>query len=634
MMGLEYPEVKGSLEFNGKTYPNIGVRFKGNSSFMMAANTLKKSFKLDINKFDKKQSLSGITKISLNNNASDGSQMREALSYEVFRRANVPASRTAYTRLYITVPGVLDKQYAGLYTMVEQVGGKFLNTHFGSSDGLLMKPETRRGLPYLGDDWTAYQRAYDPKGDDDREVAQKAIAFIKFVDTADDATFAKEIGSYLDVDEFLRFLAVNAVLANGDSLLAMGHNFYLYLDPKTNKFSWIPWDLNMSFAGFPMGQPAKLPELSYLHPHVGEHKLIDKLLADKETREAYTKAVRTVLASAFTKPELFKQIADVRAVIRPAIAEESTQALQQFDRAVADMATASPVSQGRTASTGQAGTRAGSGAPAGRNGLANTGRIQGSGIGGPGNSGGAGGLGNPVGQGGPGGPGGGRGFRGPMMQSPPLQSFIVARIASLQLQLDGKSEGYVPQGGFGPGGPGGPGGQFGGPAAMLAGQIIRAAGGAESGRVSVQQLAQAAAGWAAQWDGDRDGALSREETASGINALLGIPGGDGGPGGPEGFGQGGPPPGFGPGMFIGPQLMNAAGAGGDRISRQAFAGAFARWARSWDRDNNGILDPGEIQEGLSRIVRFPEGPGGFRPPGEPGGPPLARISAPSSRYVS
>src|SRR5437016_5960646 len=42
MRRMEYPVVHGAVEFEGKTYGDVGVRYKGNSSFMMARNSLKK----------------------------------------------------------------------------------------------------------------------------------------------------------------------------------------------------------------------------------------------------------------------------------------------------------------------------------------------------------------------------------------------------------------------------------------------------------------------------------------------------------------------------------------------------------------------------------------------------------------
>ena len=65
------------------------------------------------------------------------------------------------------------------------------------------------------------------------------------------------------MDEFLRFLAANALTSNLESFFALGHNYYLYLDPKTNKFVFIPGDLEFSLANFLLmgiGRPVDGPE--------------------------------------------------------------------------------------------------------------------------------------------------------------------------------------------------------------------------------------------------------------------------------------------------------------------------------------------------------------------------------------
>ena len=59
-----------------------------------------------------------------------------------------------------------------------------------------------------------------------------------------------------------------ALLSNLDSPLLTGHNYYLYLHPKTHQFVWIPWDLNEAFAGFaPGGDPGEQMNLSVDHPY-------------------------------------------------------------------------------------------------------------------------------------------------------------------------------------------------------------------------------------------------------------------------------------------------------------------------------------------------------------------------------
>ena len=55
-----------------------------------------------------------------------------------------------------------------------------------------------------------------------------------------------------DLDEFARFMAVTVWLSTMDSILGMGQNFYVYLDPKTHKFQFMPWDLDHSFGQFGM----------------------------------------------------------------------------------------------------------------------------------------------------------------------------------------------------------------------------------------------------------------------------------------------------------------------------------------------------------------------------------------------
>jgi len=41
---------------------------------------------------------------------------------------------------------------------------------------------------------------------------------------------------------------VHTITSNLDSILCVGHNYFLYLNPTDDKFYFIPWDLNLSFA--------------------------------------------------------------------------------------------------------------------------------------------------------------------------------------------------------------------------------------------------------------------------------------------------------------------------------------------------------------------------------------------------
>src|SRR5207244_2940187 len=94
------------------------------------------------------------------------------------------------------------------------------------------------GPAYLGTTWKSYEARYKPKNTPTDEQKKRLIAFTKLISNGSDEEFAKEIGSYLDVEAFLKFIAANALLSNLDSYLGYGHNYYLYLVPRTNKFAF------------------------------------------------------------------------------------------------------------------------------------------------------------------------------------------------------------------------------------------------------------------------------------------------------------------------------------------------------------------------------------------------------------
>ena len=47
----------------------------------------------------------------------------------------MPAPRTAYARVFVTVPGKFEGQYFGLYSMTEAVDKHFAERHFGTKRG-------------------------------------------------------------------------------------------------------------------------------------------------------------------------------------------------------------------------------------------------------------------------------------------------------------------------------------------------------------------------------------------------------------------------------------------------------------------------------------------------------------------
>jgi spore coat protein CotH len=322
--GVDLPWARGSLAAEGRAYANVGIRYKGNGTILETSRTIKRSLKVDLDKHDADQRFHGLKVLNLHCGVADPSKARETLAYALYRAAGVPAARTTLAEVTLTVPGKFDKEYLGLYTVVESVDKAFLKAWYKADAGLLMKPERIPNLAFLGDDWERYKATYQPKRDATKDEARRVIEFVKLVNQADDATFRREIGSYLDVDAFLRFLATTAFAANMDSFFALGHNYYLYLHPGTHKFHFIPWDLDRAFANFPVfGTPDQLMDLNLSHPYAGQHRLVDRLLAMKDVEEKYRQLLKDLAATAFAKDRLLRDLTAFETVAGDALARDA-----------------------------------------------------------------------------------------------------------------------------------------------------------------------------------------------------------------------------------------------------------------------------------------------------------------------
>src|SRR5439155_22889262 len=95
--------------------------------------------------------------------------------------------------------------------------------------------------------------------------------------------------------------------------------------PDTNKFVFMPWDLDLSMGMWPMGGPPdKQIDLSLEHPHVGQNKLIDRLFAMKDVKEKYTKTLKELTTTCFTKEKLLQDLAAIEKATKEPLAREKT----------------------------------------------------------------------------------------------------------------------------------------------------------------------------------------------------------------------------------------------------------------------------------------------------------------------
>lgn len=116
--------------------------------------------------------------------------------------------------------------------------------------------------------------------------------------------------------------------SNLDSILSMGHNFYVYVPEKLGLIQFIPWDLNEAFGGFGMGTtPTTQLQLSLVHAYAGENQLIQRILAIPRFKQQYFKIVRELAAGAFSIPAMNARIDALTKLTSELMAQEKKDGL-------------------------------------------------------------------------------------------------------------------------------------------------------------------------------------------------------------------------------------------------------------------------------------------------------------------
>ncbi|MBX2801298.1 MAG: CotH kinase family protein [Myxococcales bacterium] len=202
------------------------VRLKGNGSFEPFDD--KPSFKI---KFD--GDWYGYDRLILNNYSTDPSQVHERLATEAFHMMRLPAARAGYAD--VRVNGVSK----GVYGALEDVDQDLLRRWFPREDGSLYEMSDGDFEAGLLDGL-------------EHEEGPRVPALLRHI--AEDLAAGEAVGfelaeQHFDADAFLAFWATTAVVAQTDAFpySVPGDDVYLYLDPDTEQFHFIPHGLDEAF---------------------------------------------------------------------------------------------------------------------------------------------------------------------------------------------------------------------------------------------------------------------------------------------------------------------------------------------------------------------------------------------------
>ncbi len=228
-----------SVTINGERMDSVAIRTKGASSLddVMNMKSDRFSFTLNLNKYVKGQKYHGLSKLLLNNNIWDATQMKDAIVYDMCCFIGLPAPLTNYACIK------LNGKLHGYYLLVEPVGKNFCKRNYTEKENNIYEPY--HNLAYNGDDLNRYREIKDfAKVNGGEESMKRVVEALKSVDEG------KDIDAHVDVESVMKYMAIQTIAVNYDCMTGHNNQNY-YLREAEGRISLIPWDYNLAWGGYP-----------------------------------------------------------------------------------------------------------------------------------------------------------------------------------------------------------------------------------------------------------------------------------------------------------------------------------------------------------------------------------------------
>src|SRR5688572_24079335 len=237
-------EVPATVTVDGRVYRDVGVHFRGNSSFGVG-NGYKRSLNLAFDFVHEDQAIGGYRTLNFLNANTDPTLMRTVLAMHIARQY-IAAPKANFVRV------VINGENWGVYANAQQFNKEFVADNFGTTKGARWKiPQgggrAAGGFAYQGDDASRYNRAFQIKSKDEPEAWSALIDLVKTLDATPAESLEAALASRLDLDAYLRFLALDNIMAGGDAFYQRASDYSLYRHPD-GRFHFVFHDANETFS--------------------------------------------------------------------------------------------------------------------------------------------------------------------------------------------------------------------------------------------------------------------------------------------------------------------------------------------------------------------------------------------------
>ncbi len=254
--------VEGSLIFEGDTISPVGIRYKGSvGAFVNCVSgadwanpsgyktCTKLSMKIKINWEGREEKFYKLKKLQFHSQNNDPSQLHDRLAYWLFRDMGVPAPRSTHARL------VINGEYIGLFSMVEQIDGRMTRYNFDDGEGNLYKEVWP--LTYEGNAQSVSNLLAGLETNEDENPSVHLMRdFATAIVNASEEELQDVITASMDIEEIMSYVVVDRMIRHDDGPFhwycsgggCSNHNFFWYEEPENEKLHLIPWDMDNAFA--------------------------------------------------------------------------------------------------------------------------------------------------------------------------------------------------------------------------------------------------------------------------------------------------------------------------------------------------------------------------------------------------
>ncbi len=289
-------DIPATLIYDGVSYPNVGIRFKGQTSYQRVTSQ-KKSFNVTMDFMDPNQDLKGYQTLNFNNSFEDNSYIREVL-YENITRPYFPSLKANFIHLFI------NGQDWGLYPNIQALDGEYVKDWFLSNEGSRWRCERQAGtggpggggfgagtstLNYLGDDTTAYKPNYNLKHTTVENPWSDLARVTKVLNTIPLNQLEDTLNKVLDIDRALWFLAKEILFGDDDSYVNKGGMDYYAIYQKDVE-RLIPLEYDANSVMYPQTATWSI----FLKATDIKFPLCNRLFAMPELRQRYLAHFRTL----------------------------------------------------------------------------------------------------------------------------------------------------------------------------------------------------------------------------------------------------------------------------------------------------------------------------------------------------